>query len=265
MLKPIDYQKHFVIGTPLVGWKCDSGEHMTWLEDRRAITEKFPNVKWFSSFELDARGLSPFCDVIMALKEVNGDFWTFMINDFHPKVTSGNRWIRIETGRNLIREFAQRYRITSGHHWGEDCTEENVGVINYDAILYVDSDIQLTLDIVEKMLEVDRPLVGANVGAYGLSGKVISEDPPIQEHWTTAGCLLVNSPAFYDLAWMHNSFLNLSDDPSFQSIAERLMRREGIHNLNEPYGMTWVRKDVNVQHKGRLSPVEDRGIPDRNY
>ena len=264
MLKPIDYEKHFVIGTPLVGWKCDAGEHMTWLQDRLAISQKFPNVKWFAAFELDARGIDPFSGVINALREINGDYWTYSINDMQPRVESGNRWIRIETGRNLIREFAQRNRVTSGHHWGEDCTAENIGVVNYQAVLYVDSDIELTLDTVEKMLEVDRPLVGANVGAYGLSGKVISENPPIQEHWTTAGCLLVNSPAFYDLPWFHNSLLNLSDDPSFQSLAERLLRREGIYNMEDTYGMTWVRKDVNVQHKGRLNPVEQRNIPDRN-
>jgi hypothetical protein len=26
MLKPIDYEKHFVIGTPLVAWNCDRNE-----------------------------------------------------------------------------------------------------------------------------------------------------------------------------------------------------------------------------------------------
>jgi hypothetical protein len=263
MIKPIDYEKHFVIGTPLVGWKCDAKEHLSWINNRIEIINKFPNVKWFSAFELDHRGIEPFVDVIEALREVNGDFWTYSINDMQPKVNSGNRWIRIETGRNLIREFAQRHRVTSGHHWGEDCTEENIGVINYQAVLYVDSDIVLTAEIIEKMLEVDRPLVGANVGAYGLSGKVISSNPPIQEHWTTAGCLLVNSPAFYDLPWFHNSWLNLSDDPSFQSVAERLLRREGVNNMEDTYGMTWVRKDVNVIHAGRLSPVEERNIQDR--
>lgn len=263
MLKEIDYQKHFVIGTPLVAWKCDSGEHLDWIAHRKNICSKFPNVKWFAAFELDNRGIEPFNDVINALREVNGDYWTYSINDMQQKVTSSNRWIRIETGRNLIREFAQRHRITSGHHWGEDCTEENVGVVNYQAILYVDSDIILTSDIIEKMLEVDRPLVGANVGAYGLSGTKISSNPPIEEHWTTAGCLLVNAPAFYDLPWYHNAYLNLSDDPSFQSMAERLLRREGVENLDTPYGMTWVRKDVNVAHNGQLVAVEDRNIADR--
>lgn len=264
MIKEIDYSKHFVIGTPLVAWKCDSGEHLDWIANRHEITQKFPNVKWFSAFELDRRGIEPFGDVIEALREVNGDYWTYSINDMQSTVTSSNRWIRIETGRNLIREFAQRHRITSGHHWGEDCTEENIGVVNYQAILYIDSDIHLDAEIVEKMLAVDRPLVGVNVPQYGLTGKVISTDPPIEEHWTTAGALLVNSPAFYDLPWYHNSYLNLSDDPTFQSMAERLLRREGVENLDSTYGMTWVRKDVNANHKGVLIPVEQRNINDRS-
>jgi hypothetical protein len=179
-------------------------------------------------------------------------------------VTSSNRWIRIETGRNLIREFAQRLRKTSGHHWGEDCTEENLGVVNYDAILYVDSDIVLTAELIEKLFEVDHPIVSADVPAYGLRGKAVSDNPRIEEHWNTAGMLLVNSPAFYDLPWYHNSYLNLSDDPTFQSMAERLKVRVGLENLDHTYGMTWVRKDIKAEHKGQLLAVEDRRIPPRN-
>jgi hypothetical protein len=263
MLKSIDYNKHFVIGTPLVAWKCDRREHMSWINDRLNIMNKFPNAKWFAAFELDERGLDPFKEVIDALKEVNGDYWTYTINDMHSKVTSQNRWIRIETGRNLIREFAQRVRITSGHHWGEDCTELNHGVVNYQAILYVDSDTVLNTQIVEKLLEVDRPLVGVNVPQYGLHGPKISDNPHIEEHWTTAGMLLVNAPAFYDLPWYHNSYLNLSDDPTFQSLAERLPQRDHANNISTPYGMTWVRKDISASHEGSLSPVEARQIKDR--
>lgn len=262
-LRAVDYQMHFVIATPLVGWKCDAKEHLNWMADRAEIMRKFPNVKWFSAFELDNRGLEPFKEVIDALKEVNGDYWTYSINDMHAQVTSGNRWIRIETGRNLIREFAQRVRVTSGHHWGEDCTELNHGVVNYQAILYVDSDISMDANIIEKMLEVDRPLVGADVPSYALSGPIVCQEPRIEEHWTTAGALLVNAPAFYDLPWSHNSYLNLSDDPTFQSMAERLKRREGTENLDSTYGMTWVRKDIQARHHGNLVPVENRNIADR--
>jgi hypothetical protein len=264
VLKPIDYDKHFVIGTPLVAWKCDAKEHMNWLADKAEICRKFPNVKWFASFELDNRGIEPFSEVIAALKEVNGDYWTYSINDMQKKVESGNRWIRIETGRNLIREFAQRNRITSGHHWGEDCTELNYGVANYSAVLYIDSDMSLDSIAIEKMLEVNRPLVGMDVPAYCLSGPIVNENPRIEEHWTTAGALLVNAPAFYDLPWSHNAYLNLSDDPTFQSMAERLLRREGTENLDSTYGMTWVRKDGEAKHHGRLEPLEKRKIADRD-
>jgi hypothetical protein len=263
LFKEIDYNKHFVIGTPLVAWKCFKNEHLSWIENAKEIIAKFPNVKFFASFELDNDGVDPFKDVIDKLKEVNGDYWTYSINDMEKRVTSENRWIRIETGRNLIREFAQRFRKTSGHHWGEDCTEENLGIVNYQAILYVDSDMQLDVSIIEKMFEIDRPLVGVNVPAYGLSGKIINSKPPIQEHWTTAGMLLVNAPAFYDLPWYHNSYLNLSDDPTFQSMAERLLRREGINTLDSTYGMTWVRKDIEAKHMGQLVEIKERQIKDR--
>jgi hypothetical protein len=261
MFKEIDYSKHFVIGTPLVGWKCDRNEDMSWLDNRFSIMEKFPNAKFFASFELDDRGLEPFGRVIDALKEVSGEYWTYSINDMQSEVTSQNRWIRIETGRNLIREFAQRKRVMSGHHWGEATPQE--GIVNYDAILYVDSDMILQPDLIAGMLEVDHPLVSVSVPAYGLTGKLINASPKLEEHWNTAGMLLVNAPAYYDLPWSHNANLNLSDDPTFQSMAERLKRREGVENLEDTYGMTWVRKDLQAQHRGQLLSVEDRRIPNR--
>jgi hypothetical protein len=116
---------------------------------------------------------------------------------------------------------------------------------------------------IEKMLEVNRPLVGIDVPAYCLSGPIVHENPRIEEHWTTAGALLVNAPAFYDLPWSHNAYLNLSDDPTFQSMAERLLRREGPETLSTTYGMTWVRKDIKALHNGNLAPVEKRNIADR--
>jgi hypothetical protein len=252
MFKEVDYNKHFVIGTPLVGWKVDRKEHMAWLHHKDEILAKFPNAKFFASFELDHRGTEVFQEVIDSLKTVNGDYWTYTINDMEEDVTYRNRWIRIETGRNLIREFSQRYRVMSGHHWGEDCTEKNYGLVSYEAILYVDSDTYVDTNIIEKMFEIDHPIVSVNVPAYGLSGKLINEDPRIEEHWNTAGMLLVNSPTFYDVPWSHNAMQNLSDDPTFQYHAERL-----------GHGQTWVRKDVSANHMGQLVAVENRKIPKR--
>lgn len=253
MFKEIDYNKHFVIGTPLVGWKVDRKEHMAWLSNKDEIIAKFPNAKFFASFELDHRGLEVFKEVVDCLKTVNGDYWTYTINDMEKEVTSYNRWIRIETGRNLIREFAQRLRKMSGHHWGEDCTEINYKKVNYEAILYIDSDIYVTAEDIEKLFEIDHPIVSLDVPAYALKGPVVSDDPKIEEHWNTAGMLLVNSPAFYDLTWGYNAMMNLSDDPTFQ-----------YHAVKLGYGQTWVRKDAKARHMGQLVPVEHRRIPPRN-
>ena len=242
MLKPINYQANLVIGTPLVGWKCDRNEHLTWLENRAAIKETFPNSAWFAALELDHRGLDPFTDVTASLSEVSGTYWTYTINDHETTVDSQNRWIRIETGRNLIREYAQR--------------------IAADAVLYVDSDITLTVEIVEALLQVDHPLVGVDVPEYALHGEPVSDRPRIEEHWTTAGMLLVNAPAFYDLPWHHNLHIGLSDDPAFQYLACRL-KQHVDGGVGEPYGQTWVRKDVTAEHRGQLVAVEHRNIPAR--
>jgi len=250
MFKEIDYNKHFVIGTPLVGWKADMGEEMSWLENSKQIIEKFPNAKFFTALELDSRGLEPFERVLNSLKEVNGDFWTYSINDMKSQVTAENRLIRIETGRNLIREFAQR--------------PIEIFYIYYDAILYVDSDTVLTAELIEKLFEVDHPIVSADVPAYGLRGKAVCDNPRIEEHWNTAAMLLVNSPAFYDLPWYHNAYLHLSDDPTFQSMAERLKRRVGVEVFEDTYGGTWVRKDIKAEHRGQLLAVENRNIPPRD-
>lgn len=263
MFKEVDYNKHFVIGTPLVPWKVQRAEHMAWLADIQEIRRRFPNVVFFTALEMDNEGITNYGDFIDKLHELGVGFWAYYLNDGEAVVTSQNRWIRIEMGRNLVREYAQRARQITGHHWGENADALNEGVINHSAVLYVDSDMIITADLVEKLLEVDHPLVSADVPAYGLHGKVISENPRIEEHWNTAGCLLVNAPAYYDLVWSHNNYLNLSDDPTFQSHSVRLLRREGVETFDDTYGECWVRKDVVVRHIGELIPVENRGIPNR--
>lgn len=263
MIREIDYNMHFVIGTPLVPWKVERNEHMAWLVDHQRIRERFPNAVFFAALEMDTRGIAGYGDLIETFNDLGIYYWTYFIDDGEASVTSQNRWIRIEMGRNLIREFAQRLRVMKGHHWGEDATAENEGHVNFQAVLYADADMLITADIIEKMLEVDHPLVSVDVPAYGLTGRRVSNQPPIEEHWNTAGCLLVNAPAFYDLVWSHNNYLNLSDDPTFQSHAVRLLRREGVQTLDTTYGETWVRKDIQAHHMGQLVPVEHRGIPNR--
>jgi hypothetical protein len=232
MFKDIDYNINLVVGTPLVGWKCKKGEHLSWLTNAKEIKSKFPNITFFSSFEVDSEGLEPFTEVISKLKECGGLHWEYYINDGEFQATAKNRLIRIETGRNLIKDYSER--------------------ISAAAVLFVDSDMILTLEIVEKLLEVDRPLVSVDCKSYGLKGKVVSQDPKIEEHWNTAGVLLVNYPAFHDISWSHNPSKKLSDDPAYQYHAERL-----------GWGMTWVRKDIEIKHSANLVAVEQRNIGPR--
>jgi hypothetical protein len=253
MFKNIDYNQFFVIGCPMVPWKVERSEHNQWLSDAAAIKESFPNAKFFAALELDHRSVEEsYGNFIQELVRVGGEFWTYSINDKEEEVNHMNRWIRIETGRNLIREFAQRKRRLKPPHWGEEV--DQISFVNNEAVLYVDSDIELTKNVVEKLFEVDHHIVSADVPAYGLRGNVVNQNPRIEEHWNTAGVLLVNSPHFYDLPWYHNAYMNLSDDPTFQHLAERLYGRQ-----------TFVRKDIKVAHRGALTPVEQRNIPKRKY
>jgi hypothetical protein len=258
MFREVDHNMPFVIGSPLVGWKCERGEGLSWLRNAVEVKEMFPRAQFFAALETDAKGLEPYQELLELLKEVNGTWWTYSLNDNESKVTSYNRWIRIEMGRNLVREYAQRGRLMSGNHWGEETPQEDA--VNFEAIFYIDSDMVLEADHISKLMEVDHPMVGLNVPAYCLTGKVINEEPLIEEHWNTAGSLWVNSPAYYELVWQHNSYMNLSDDPATQYAMERLK----MHESEDTWGQTWVRKDVSVEHEvPSLVSIEDRDVPDR--
>jgi hypothetical protein len=234
MIKPIDYSAPFVIGTTLAPWKCDRNEHLDWIADAEKIQSVFPNVKFFASLEVDNRGLLPYRDVLVELGKVSGEYWTFSINDNRRKVTSQNRWIRIETGRNLIREFAQT------DTWPEDGKLELLGpIVKYNSILYVDSDIKLTLDTIKRMMQIDSYVVGVDIPAYKLQGKA------------SIALLLVNSPAYYDLPFYHNKYEMINDDKKFMKVVE------------EKYGIPYVINDIDLGIPIEYVDVEARQIPDR--
>lgn len=246
MFKPIDYNVRLLIATTIVGWKCKSNEHLDWLKNRLEIKNKFPNVEFFVSLELDKEGLDPFLDVLRALGEVGGQYWTYSINDHIKNVSSQNRWIRIETGRNLIREYAQR------ETWSENDVNHDIPPkIKYDGILFVDSDMTLTTDIIEGLLEVDAQVVSANVPGYELSGRNVPGFDNLQYGGATIATMLFNAPSYFTVPFHHNSLLKINDDFSMQDLVNKLI------------GPIVVRKDIVAEHKGRFIPVEARQIPDR--
>lgn len=259
----------FVIGTTLPAWKC-SGNETAWMENYDAINadiEKLPGDHdpiWFAALEVDARGIDPFTKVFE--DEVRcPDWWTFSIDDDDMEINSVNRLIRICTGRNLIIEYARR--------------------IDAEWILFLDTDIKIPGDSASKLVEVSWPIVGGNIGQYGLSGPEIRsqreiefygngelpgwkngkkekvprladswrlrgwESPyrfPVEMHWNTAGFLLVHKDVWRNLRWRIDLEAGRTDDPCFDQDARRI----GYPTL--------VRKDVQGVHVDPLIPVEDR-------
>lgn len=236
MFKAVDYNSRILIGSTLVAWKCDKNEHLEWLKYRKEIKEKFPNATFFVSLELDSRKLNPFLDLLQQIKEVGGEYWTFTINDKRKSVTSQNRWIRMETGRNLIREFAQMKT------WSENFEyEKNGPTIEYDSILFVDSDIEINSKIIEKMLGIDNYLVGVEILEYELEN-----DP-------TIALMLINAPEYFDLPFYDNRYEMINDDKKF------------IKEARKKFGEPYLIKDVKINKKHTNTCVEGRNIPDRNF
>lgn len=215
----------------MVPWKCEKNEHLDWLKNRKEIVDKFPNTKFFAALEIDKRGIDPFMDVLRALGEVNGEYWTYSINDHVTKVGSQNRWIRMETGRNLIREYAQR------DTWLQDASEQHLPpVVKFDAIIYIDSDIELTLSMVENM--------------WNTKGNIVSLDFPHYGGSSVAG-MMIKAPLYFDLPFYHNSYEKINDDFKFQKEAENKFEKVQILD------------SIKVETLNSTIPVEARQIPDR--
>jgi hypothetical protein len=168
--------------------------------------------------------------------------------------------VRICAGRNLAHEWFNR-------HPGR-----------WEGILFVDTDVEPPEDAPERLLEVDRPLVGFHVPTYCLDGPRVEggwdepqwwwrmgdsgvtmfrsdrpwfpEGADVREHWNTAGALLVRDEPARRLRWRYDFSLGQTDDPCFQADAVAL-----------GYGQTWVRHDVVGQHHpGTIAGLESRGL-----
>lgn len=234
-----------VIGTTVPAFKAASSEDRQWLTHgeamiKDALSAGFETVNFFAAIEHDGRGMEPFGQLVNHLSVLNGlesttaSYWTFSICDQSEKVDGYNRQIRICTGRNLIGEYALRSP-------------------NVSHILYLDSDLVVPPESVSKLLELDYPIVGGDVPAYCLGGPVMGEEYPtfpVQQHWNTAGFIMVNRQIFQRIQWRadhHPHGRGLTDDPTFAS------------DVREEFGYeTRVRKDVQGLHKPLVS-LEQRG------
>lgn len=219
-----------VVGSTVAAWKCGDGEELRWLEVAEAMREASPvPLEFFCAIQNGYDGAADAFDALVErLHQLGGTTWIFALGDRAWEATSRCRLIGITTGRNLVREYA--LRDTDATH-----------------VLFLDSDVEPDPACVAKLLEIDHPVAGGDVPSYCLRGPtVVGYDFEVQEHWNTAGFLLVRRDVLRQVAWRWDPDTTTTDDPSFAQDVERA-----------GFGRTWVRKDVTGYH-APLIPVEAR-------
>lgn len=220
-----------VVGSTLAPYKVD-GSELDWLKSGEEFLDRDPLTHFFAALELlPNRGPAVFARLRTRLNALGGTSWAFSLDDGEEELTSENRLTRICMGRNLITEYA--CRVAASH------------------ILFLDSDLSVPGDSIEKLLEVDAPIVGGDVPTYCLHGPsdLSRHAFPVERHWNTAGFLLVRREVFKRVRWRHEHFhmTGLTDDPCYAWDAESL-----------GFGETLVRKDL-IGHHVPLIPMEKRG------
>lgn len=241
-----------VVGTTLAGWKVSRGEELAWLRNAEAMQADHPDTQFFAAVEMDARGISFFGGLQARLDEIGGAVWTFSYDDGAARIDGTNRLRRICAGRNMVTEYAL-----------------SVGA---EYVLFLDSDMTPPGDCLSKLLDVDWPIVGGDVPSYCLSGLQLSYHPtkvwleggmiwprvhkaaldavpfgyPVEQHWNTAGFLLVHRQLFRRLRWRTDLDVGCTDDPCYAADAAA---------LGWP---TLVRKDVVGKHDN-CAPIDQRG------
>jgi len=228
-----------VVGTTCAPWKCNGRGELAWLDNAEDMIADAKGagheLDFFAALEVDGRGLTPYKQLQHRLiLDLDGNFWTFSLDDEAEIVESSNRLVRICMGRNLVTEYAMAQGASH--------------------ILFLDTDTRVPGDSISKLLEVDHPVVGGNVGAYCMSGPVVLDDRGrakhkfrVEEHWNTAGFLLVRREVFKVLRWRWSIDDGMTDDPAYQGDQQVW-----------GFGQTWVRKDVQGEHVEPLVPVEER-------
>lgn len=207
-----------VVGTTLTNFVMDDPRSWGhWLLNSDVLRKSHPDgVRYFAAVEVDGRGDAPFAPLYKKLKHIDGEHFTYRLDDGRTEVTSRNRFRHIVTGRNLVIDYAVQHGATH--------------------VLFLDADVMPDPETLPKLLAMDHGVVGGEVGSYCLKGPKVDKYPfPVEEHMNTAGYLLVRRDVFNRIRWRWE--LGMSDDPCFH--------RDAIDLLGVP---TYVRKDCIGQH-----------------
>lgn len=136
--------------------------------------DKGLEIGYFAALELDAAGFGPFEKLFRSYLGV--EYWTYQYDDKRMFVSTANRGRHIAAGRNMVFDYA----------WEHD----------YDYVLMMDADISLRDDTIDKLLEVDHPVVGAYCSTFCQDGPNVEGKPgDVRAHLAT-GCTLIHKDVY---------------------------------------------------------------------
>jgi hypothetical protein len=185
-------------------------------EQQALCAEDGIEVRHFVAIE--TRGVAPFEPLIVALTDLGGEYWTYSLDDGRTEVTMTNRWRHITAGQNLVFDYCQSTDV--------------------DHLLFLACDTEAPPDIMQRMLEMDHPMVAPFISTYGLRGPVVVKYPfPVEDAMASAAAIFFSRSVFRFLRWRWDRDGGMSDDPCMQFDARE---RLGIP--------TYVRHDVRAKH-----------------
>lgn len=194
-----------VIGTTLTTYAMlDPDRHYLWdawlrnAEVIKAVSEE--EIRYFVAIQQDARGIAPFAPLLNRLSEVDGEHWTFSLDDGRTEVHTHNRLRHITLGQNLISEYAHAHGATH--------------------LLHMAADTEPPAQVIRKLLEVRNGIAAAYCPTYGLRGEELPEYPfpvtgpsPVASPFA-AVCVLLERELFSRLKWRYDIDRGMSDDPA---------------------------------------------------
>lgn len=246
----------------LAAYKCMSGrplaESQSWLTHASAWAEQ--GHEFFAALQVGHGHDGAFDPLCGRLAELDATVWTFSIDDGADTITSNGRLLGICTGRNMAHEYMNR------SPW-------------FTHLLFLDSDVEPPIDGIEKLLEVDWPVVAGRIGTYCMerpkltyehvqddywkllgsdhlgpwntptTKKRFPDDADVREGWQSAGCWMLQRLAVNRIRWGTDLSAGVTDDPWTADLAVRV----GL-------GPIWQRYDCVATHWPQsIGPLEARG------
>lgn len=223
-----------VVGCTIAAFKMHGDWHNwgAWLANAEAVKASVDDeVLYFCAIETDARGLQPFTPLLHRLQAVDGEWWTFSLDDKVGVITTGTRLRRICLGHNLVGTYAVEV-AAAGH------------------ALFLASDTQAPDDVLPRLLELDVAASACHIPTYCLDGPRSARFPDwdVREHMESCACMLLRRDVVRRIKWRFDPDAGMTDDPCMHADLADL--------LGEP---VYSRHDVQAAHwPASIPPIEAR-------